>query len=87
VPRQDDNLDDLLNRIGRRSAGLSVDDVATVVNDVLRKQKRDLLAHMQRMLALERAKNSTPQNETRFRNLHARLVAVESSIRQILHRD
>lgn len=85
--RQDDDLDDLLNRVGRCSAGLSVDDVAAVVNDVLRKQKRDLLAHMQRMLALERAKNSAPQNEIRFRKLHARLVAVESSIRQILQRD
>jgi hypothetical protein len=86
VARRNDE-GDLLDRIGRRSTSLTVDDVAAAVADALKIQKRDLLAHMQRMLALERAKNSTPQNESRFRNLHARLVAVESSIRQILQKD
>jgi hypothetical protein len=77
-------LGDLLDRIGRRSAGLSIDDIAAVVGDALKSQKRDLIAHMQRMIQLERV-NSKP-NDTRARNLHARLTAAESAIR-ILQKD
>jgi hypothetical protein len=86
VSRRDDDLGDLLDRIGRRNAGLTVDDVAAVVADVLKSHKRELIRHMQRMLTLERVKNSAPQNQTRFDNLHARLTAAESAIR-ILQKD
>jgi hypothetical protein len=87
APRSDDDpLDSLLRRIARQSAGLSIDDIAVVVGDALKSQKRDLVGHMQRMLTLERLKNSDPKHESRYRNLHARLVAVESAVR-ILKKD
>jgi hypothetical protein len=81
VTRRDDDLGDLLDRIGRRSAGLRIDDVAAAVGDALKSQKRDLIAHMRRMLEMERVRNSTKSEDTRFRNLHARLTAAESAIR------
>jgi len=57
-----------------------------VVGDALKSQKRDLIAHMRRMLEMERMKNSAKSDDTRFRNLHARLTAAESAIR-ILQKD
>ena len=86
MARRDDDLGDLLDRIGRRSAGLTVDDVAAAVGDALKSQRRQIIANVARMLALERMKNSAPENDTRFRNLHARLNAAESAIR-ILQKD
>ena len=78
APRNND-LGDPLDRIGRRSTGLTIDGVAAVVADALRDLKRDLIAHMQRMIQLERV-NSKP-NDTRVRNLHARLTRVEAAVR------
>jgi hypothetical protein len=79
----DDPLDSVLRRIARQSAGLSIDDISTVVGDALRDQRKQILRHVRRMLTLERIMSSAPQNETRFRNLHARLVAAESAIRML----
>jgi microcystin degradation protein MlrC len=73
--------DDLLDRIGRRSTGLTIDDVGAAVGDVLKRQKRDLIATMRRMIQLERVNNSAKPD--RVRNLHARLTAVESEIRSL----
>jgi hypothetical protein len=81
VARRNDDLGDLLDRIGRRSAGLSIDDVAAAVGDALKSQKRDLIAHMQRMLAMERMNNSIKSEDTRFRNLHRRMTVAEAAIR------
>jgi hypothetical protein len=81
VARLEDDLGDLLDRIGRRSAGgLRIDDVAAAVGDALKTQRRAILKHVGRMIEVDRLKNS-PQNETRYRNLHARLTAAESAIR------
>jgi hypothetical protein len=75
----DDPLDSLLCRLGRQSAGLSIDDISTVVGDALRDQRRQILGHVRRMIELLEIKRS---DDTRFRrNLHARLVAVESAVR------
>jgi hypothetical protein len=75
----DNPLDSLLRRIGRQSAGLSIDDISTVVGDALRDQRRQILGHVRRMIELSEINRS---DDTRFRrNLHARLVAVESAIR------
>jgi hypothetical protein len=71
VARRDD--------VGRRSAGLSIDDVAGAVAGALRNQKRDLIAHVRRMIQLERV-NYKP-DDSRVRNLHARLTRVEAAIR------
>jgi hypothetical protein len=81
VTGRDDDLGDLLDRVGRRNAGLRIDDVAAAVGDALKSQKRDLIAHMRRMLEMERVRNSTELQNTRFRNLNARLMAAESAIR------
>ena len=76
---RDDGLGDLLDRLGRRNTGLTINDIASVVADALKGQKRDLIAHMQRMIQLERV-NSKP-NDIRVRNLHARLTRLESAVR------
>jgi hypothetical protein len=59
VARRDDDLGDLLNRLGRRSTGLSIDAVAAVLAAALKGQKRDLIAHMQRMIQLERVNSKS----------------------------
>jgi hypothetical protein len=80
VTRRDDDFGDLLDRIGRRSTSLRIDDVAAVVGDALKSQRREILKHVGRMIEVDRLKNF-PQNDTRYRNLHARLTAAESAIR------
>jgi hypothetical protein len=75
----EDPLDSVLRRIARQSAGLSIDDISTVVGDALRDQRKQILRHVRRMIELSEIKRS---DDTRFRrNLHARLVAVESAVR------
>jgi hypothetical protein len=79
VARRDGDLTDLLSRLGRRSVALSIDDVAAAVADVMKNQKRDLIAHMQRMIQLERVNSRLA--DARARNLHARLTVAEAAIR------
>jgi hypothetical protein len=49
-----DPLDSVLRRISRQSAGLSIDDISAVVGGMMKGQKRDLIAHMQRMIEMGR---------------------------------
>jgi hypothetical protein len=81
VARRNDDLDDLLTRLGRRNAGLSIDDVAAAVGDALKSQKRQIIQHVGRMIEVERIKSSTAQGDARVKNLHQRLVQVESELR------
>jgi hypothetical protein len=82
VHRSDnDPLDSVLRRIARQSAGLSIDDISVVVGDALKNQRQQILGHVRRMIELERVKNSAKSEDTRSRNLHARLTAAESAIR------
>lgn len=83
MPRRNDDLDDLLNRLGRRSAHLSIDDVAAVVGDALKNQRQQILGHVERKFELERVKNSAKSDDARAHNFHARLVAIESELRQL----
>jgi hypothetical protein len=76
----DDPLDSVL-RIGRHSANLSIDDISVVVGDCLKNQRRQILGHVRRMIQLERVNNSAKPDDTRVRNLHARLTRVEAAIR------
>jgi hypothetical protein len=84
VPRDDD---DLLASLGRRRAGLnlSVDDVSAVVADLLKQQRKDILDHVRRLLVIVEAKShgAATQNDNYHRNLHRRLVQVESAIRNL----
>ena len=77
----DDPLDSVLRRIGRHSANLSIDDISVVVGDALKNQRQQILGHVRRMIQLERVNNSAKPDDTRVRNLHARLTAAESAIR------
>ena len=79
MARRNDDLGDLLDRIGRRSTGLTIDDVAAAVGDCLKNQRQQILGHVRRMIELSEVKQS---DDTRFRrNLHARLTRVEAAIR------
>ena len=77
----DDPLDSVLRRTGRHSAGLSIDDIAVVVGDCLKNQRQQILGHVRRMIQLASMNNSAKPDDTRARNLHARLTRVESAIR------
>ena len=79
--RSDDDPLDSVRRIGRHSANLSIDDVSIVVGDCLKNQRQQILGHVRRMIQLERMNNSAKPDDTRVRNLHARLTKVESAIR------
>jgi hypothetical protein len=83
VPREE-SLDDLLARIsGRRNAGLTIDDIAAVCGDLLKAQRREILAHMHRLLRLEQAKANDPRSEERDKNVQRRLLALESAVRRL----
>jgi len=79
--RSDDPLDSVLRRTGRHSAGLSIDDISVVVGDCLKNQRQQILGHVRRMIQLERVNSSAKQDDTRVRNVHARLTRVEAAIR------
>ena len=82
MSRRSDFENNLLDRVGRSTTRLTVDDIGAVIGDALKNQRQQILRHVRRMLEMERMRNS----DTRFRNLHARLTAAESAIR-ILQKD
>jgi hypothetical protein len=73
----------LLDRVGRSTTSLTVDDIAAVIGDALKNQRQQILGHVRRMIQLESMNNSAKPDDTRVRNLHARLTAVESEIRSL----
>lgn len=81
MPRHSEDVDALLDRIGRRSIGLSVDDIAGVIAGALRDQRRDIVGHVNRLFKLVHNSNRWQQNETRFSNLHSRVTQLESELR------
>jgi hypothetical protein len=85
VARRNDDLDALLERIGRRNAGLTVDDIVAAVGDALKTQRKDILSHVGRMFRLQEVKAAPAQSQwdERFKNLHRRLVVIESEIRSL----
>ena len=69
----------VLDRVGRATTSLTIDDVGEVLGDCLKNQRQQILQHVQRMIELAEMKRS---DDTRVRrNLHARLTRVESAIR------
>jgi hypothetical protein len=71
----------LLDRIGRTRTSLSLDDIAAVVGDVLKNQKRQIIQHVGRMLQVEKIKQTSGQRDEGFRNLHRRLTMLEAEMR------
>ena len=82
MPR--DDLDAILKRIGgHRAVNLSLDDIAIVVGDCLKAQRKEILAHVHRLLQLEQFKANAPKDEQRDKNVQKRLLALESAVRRL----
>jgi hypothetical protein len=83
VPRKSDSPFEgkLLDRVGRRTTSLSINDIADVVGDALKSQRQDILSHVGRMFRLQEVKAAPAQGDARLKNLHRRLVQVESELR------
>jgi hypothetical protein len=60
---------------------LTLTDIADVVAGQLKAQRKDLLAHLERRVALEQTLANNPREDIRYKNLHARLTRVESELR------
>jgi hypothetical protein len=75
-----------LDRYSNRSASsLTLNDLAEVVAAVIEDEKRDLVAHMNRLFKLATIKSAAGDRDegVRATNLHRRLCAVESAIRAL----
>jgi hypothetical protein len=70
----------LLDRVGRSTTPLTVDDVGEVLGDALRAQRRQILDHVNRLFRLQEV---TANNDARFKNLHRRLIEIEADIRTL----
>jgi hypothetical protein len=75
----------LLDRVGRSSVNLTLDDIADVVGDALKSQRKDIIGHVRRMIEVRELKSSPSSQaaETRFHNLHKRLTEVEHEVRML----
>jgi hypothetical protein len=75
----------LLDRVGRSSVSLTLDDLASVVGDALKSQRKQIIGHVRRMIEVRelRSYSSSQAAETRFHNLHKRLTEVESELRML----
>jgi hypothetical protein len=62
---------------------LSISDVAEAIADELKNQRREILKHVNRMFQHAAMKSSTAHYDLRLRNLHKRLVQVESEMRRL----
>jgi len=70
----------ILDRVGRSTIPLTIDDVGEVLGDALRDQRRSILSHVNRLFRLQEV---TANNDARFKNLHRRLIEVEAEIRTL----
>jgi len=60
---------------------LSVTDIADTIGDVLATRDREILGHVGRMFKLIELRQQP--DDQRSRNLHARITALESELRQL----
>jgi hypothetical protein len=82
VTADDDDLARITRRVSAR--GLSIHDVAEVVGSQLKKQRHELIEHMERRLRLLQING--PRDETRFLNLNRRLTRLESDLRLLMRK-
>jgi hypothetical protein len=74
----------VLDRVGRSTTPLTVDDIGEVLSDALRAQRRQLVQHIARMFRLQELTAGDKSNDQRrFKNLHRRLIEVEAEIRAL----
>lgn len=64
-------------------ADLSVDDLAAVVGDVIKNQRREILKHVQRMLTLAEVKQRDPHEKMRLDRIARRVTQIEAELRMI----
>jgi hypothetical protein len=64
-------------------ADLSVDDLAAVVGDVIKNQRREILKHVHRLLTLAEVKQRDPHEKMRLDRIARRVKQVESELRMI----
>jgi hypothetical protein len=83
VLRGRSDFDRVLDRVGRSTTPLTVDDVGEVLGDALRAQRQHILAHVGRLFRLQELNAASRQSDERTKNLHRRLVQVEAEIRAI----
>ena len=83
MSRRIDFENSLLDRVGRSTTRLTVDDIAAVIGNALRDQRKHILAHVGRLFRLQELNAASSQSDERFKNLHRRLVQVESQIRSL----
>jgi hypothetical protein len=70
----------LLDRVGRSTTRLTIDDVGEVLGDAMRAQRQQILSHVDRLFRLQEV---TANNDARFKNLHRRLIEIEADIRAL----
>jgi hypothetical protein len=78
--------DDDIARITRRvsAKSLSIHDVAQVCGSIIRKERKEILEHVNRLFRLAEIKShKSVDGETRPKNLNARLLMLESAVRQL----
>jgi hypothetical protein len=73
----------VLDRVGRSTTRLTIDDVGEVLGDALRDQRKLLLQHIDRLFRLQQLSGGAAKNDERYRNLHRRLTEVEAEIRAL----
>jgi len=83
MARRSDFENSLLDRVGRSATRLTVDDIGGVLGDALRDQRKHILAHVVRLFRLQELNAASSQSDERFKNLHRRLVQVESELRSL----
>jgi len=83
MSRRSDFENSLLDRVGRSTTSLTVDDIAAVIGDALKDQRKSMLAHVGRLFCLQEMKAASSQSDERLKNLHRRLTQVESEIRSL----
>lgn len=81
--KSDSTEGNLLDRVGRRTTGLSINDIADVVGDALKSQRQHIISHVGRMFHLREVTANAARGNDRLSNLHRRLVQVESEIRSL----
>ncbi len=75
----------VLNRIAGQNVSISINDIAAVIGDALKTQRREIIEHVGRMFKLAELKSSAGHDpdDTRMRNLHRRVTQLESEMRRL----
>jgi hypothetical protein len=60
---------------------LSLDQVVETVSDLLKKERKEILAHLERRIRLSETWSAGSHGEVRAQNFHRRLCALESVVR------